>query len=198
MWNSLANHVRPLYDTNLPYHNWEHILSGYTWAADEDFDMRNSHHLKAAWLYHDCVYDNNPEKELRSADKFDVFARGSYWCTDERLERVKQLIMYTSHHDLAKIGDDPIGVIIVKMDLHALTDPLQTIENAVKINRESQLLYDCDAQSAAQGSIDFMSDFMPVMENNYALTNDPFWSRVHNGCGITQRVMTCIINGYMK
>lgn len=178
--------AKDMYECNiLPYHNWTHILDGLAWMRANVDDP--SKLLQVAWLYHDIVYDDKPEKEKRSADMFDRVI-GHAFSADERA-RVRELIMYTSHHDLSNVGDDAEGVAIIKADLHPLQDPLLALRNAVNINYESQHLYGIDMYDAAQGSVDFMRKFTGTMSNNYRLSDDPFWLDIAYGCHVTKGAM---------
>lgn len=146
--------------------------------------------LVAAALYHDAIYDSEPEKEKRSADLAKIHLKDA---KDIDVDRVAELIMYTSHHDISQVGNDREGVLLVKADLYGLTDPLLTIENFLKINKESQYLYGISEFDAAAGARSFMIPFKRIMMRNHDLTKDDFWISAYMGCEATISLANAVI-----
>ena len=68
-----------------------------------------------------------------------------------------QLIMATENHLLVDINPDIVlHSAIVRADLHALADPLQTFYNFNKIMKESMAIYHIDEYEFAKNSEMFM------------------------------------------
>lgn len=160
MYTPLAMEARKfICSTNakLDYHNWDHVVSMYKYLdkTDEPYDEA----LDWAILFHDIVYDQDPLKEQRSADMFYQLVEEYEGCTPDIWERkrVGQLILATVYH---KITDDPKSGAIIRADLHGLTNRLTTMENFVKILKESTYLYGITEVEFAKNSEKFMTDLL--------------------------------------
>jgi predicted metal-dependent HD superfamily phosphohydrolase len=164
------------------YHNGYHVESmyEYLYTTNEPYDEA----LDWAVLFHDIVYDDLPEKELRSAKKFVEMADGRFdGCNLRPSEqaRVYSLIMRTFDH---LIVPEVIGSsAIIRADLHALTNPVDLVYNYMNIMQESMWLYGVDEKTFADKNIFFMGDLYKRIEKNMEL--DPihreFYKEVKRG-----------------
>lgn len=188
----LASIARELISYNkCEYHNWDHVVSMYQYLADtnEPYDEA----LDWAVLFHDIVYDEKPEKEHRSVEVFVEFVEMYEGCTPDVWERdrVCKLILCTVDHIATQY---PKSSAIVRADLHGLTKPLTTIENFVKIMKESVALYGIDEITFAQNSEDFMRGLKLRVARN--AVNDPdhglFYMEVQDGCNATIKLAQII------
>lgn len=181
----LALEARGLIELNglfgCTYHNFEHVESMYQYLADtnEPYDEA----LDWAVLFHDIVYDDQPEKELRSAKMF-VEMSGKFGGFDLRpaeQARIYSLIMRTVDH--AVILEVKGSSAIVRADLHGLTNELTTYQNFGKIMSESMKLYNIDMVTFAENSEKFMAALLHHVSGN--ITADPdhrdFYLQVGDG-----------------
>lgn len=180
----------------LAYHNWDHVQSMYQYLADtnEPYDEA----LDWAILFHDIVYDEKPEKELRSMQVFADMVERYEGCTPDIWERdrVCKLIMYTVDHIVTQY---PKSSAIVRADLHGLTKPLTTIENFVKIMKESTALYGIDEIEFAKNSERFMTGMLDRVSRNVHIDPDnrKFYFRAGEGV-LTTIKLAQIIQGTLK
>lgn len=134
------------------YHNGWHIREMYLYLekTNEPYDEC----LDWAVLFHDIVYDNQPEKEYRSAVMFSDMKEKYSGCNLNILDEghVAALIMATEKHSITYPGHSAI----IRADLHALTDPLKTFHNYNLILKESMYLYKIDEVTFAENNIRFM------------------------------------------
>lgn len=169
----------------LTYHNWDHVHSMYQYLADtnEPYDEV----LDWAILFHDIVYDEKPEKELRSAKVFVDMVKRYEGCGLSPAEqgRVYSLVMRTVDHVV--VSEVKGSSAIIRADLHGLTKRLTSIENFVKIMKESMSLYNIDEVEFAKNSEKFMTDLMFRVHSNIEL--DPnhadFYLKVGEGIYLT-------------
>lgn len=181
----LASEARGLIELNglfgCTYHNLEHVESMYQYLADtnEPYDEA----LDWAVLFHDIVYDEKPEKELRSAKVFVDMVTRYDGCNLRPAEhgRVYSLIMRTVDHIV--IPEVKSSSAIVRADLHGLTNRLTAFQNFGKIMSESMKLYNIDMVTFAENSEKFMGALVWRVANN--ITTDPdhqdFYSQVCDG-----------------
>lgn len=136
----------------LHYHNLMHIQAMYDYLdkTNEPYDEC----LDWAVLFHDIVYDNQPEKEYRSAVMFSDMKAKYSGCDLNLLDEghVAALIIATEKHSVTY----PSSSAIIRADLHALTDTVQTFHNYNLILKESMCLYDIDEKTFAENNIRFM------------------------------------------
>tara|TARA_R110000868_G_scaffold319286_8_gene580071 strand:- start:2649 stop:3224 length:576 start_codon:yes stop_codon:yes gene_type:complete len=159
------------YDANnCDYHNWSHILECYDFL--EKNHISYSADLDIAILFHDIVYDNLPEKEVRSAD----LMMSLYPQTDSSIYRI---IKATQGHSIKNC--DWKTVAMIKADLHAFLSPMKIVENYGKIMRESIKLYDVDTETFIMKNREFMLSLINTMNNNYRINLDEFWLKVIDG-----------------
>jgi predicted metal-dependent HD superfamily phosphohydrolase len=157
----------------------------YQYLADtnEPYDEA----LDWAVLFHDIVYDDQPEKELRSAKMF-VEMSGKFGGFDLRpaeQARVYSLIMRTVDH--AVILEVKGSSAIVRADLHGLTNKLTTYQNFGKIMSESMKLYDIDTVTFAENSEKFMRGLLSRVSANVIIDPDyaDFYSSACDGIAYT-------------
>jgi len=177
----------------LKYHNMEHIASMYEYleSTNEPYD----YHLDIAVLFHDAVYDKDPNKELRSV-KFYKNA-----CYDNSTDPVtlvrfapvvEEMIVATIDHTVTA----PYLSAIIRADVAALRDKVQAWKNHAKIIEESCNLYNITEREAAQGSWKFMAGFRARILSN--TLNDPlhtdFWLDVVRGIDFTIELNKLILS----
>lgn len=161
------------------YHNGWHIREMYLYLekTNEPYDEV----LDWAVLFHDIVYDNQPEKEYRSAVMFSDMKEKYSGCDLNLLDEghVATLIMATEKHSVTYPGHSAI----IRADLHALADPVQTFRNYKLILDESMHLYKIDEKTFADNNIKFMGDLYKRVEKN--METDPnhreFYKEVKRG-----------------
>jgi CRISPR/Cas system-associated endonuclease Cas3-HD len=170
------------------YHNNRHVESMYEYLekANEPYDEA----LDWAVMFHDVVYDNQPEKELRSAQFFieqlGKFPRGCNLDSDG-VTRVCDLILATINHKV--ISEEVLlgNSAIIRADLHALTDDMKTLENFLLIAKESIALYNIDLNTFALTNEMFMRGLLEQLGINRKTDpiHDTFYDRVMDGIVLT-------------
>ena len=166
--------------SNCEYHNDWHVLRmyEYLYETNEPYDEC----LDWAVLFHDIVYDNQPEKEYRSAVTFRDMARKYSGCTSDIWERERtcQLILQTIDHVVTNLQG---ASAIIRADLHGLTSPIDTFYNFQFIMDESMRLYNINEVTFADNSIKFMGGLYDRVEKN--METDPdhreFYKQVKRG-----------------
>lgn len=193
----LALHARLIIWDNsdhreLTYHNWDHVESMYQYLADtnEPYDEA----LDWAVLFHDIVYDEKPEKELRSMKVFVDMVERYEGCTPDMWEqaRVCHLIMHTINHT---VHSDQFGSsAIIRADLHGLTNRLTAFKNFGKIMEESMSLYGIDEVEFAKNTERFMTALLHRVSNNVSVdpTHDTFYFMVCEGIFTTIKLAQII------
>jgi len=163
----------------LHYHNLEHVRSMYQHLEDtaEPYDEV----LDWAVLFHDVIYDEKPDKELRSGLYFiqQAEAVGCSLSQDERFQ-VVQLIMHTEKHE-------DLNCPLVRADLHQLADPVQAFRNFRLIMEESMELYDIDEITFASNSEKFMCGLLCRVSKPMDKSNMHYelWQRICRGIDAT-------------
>lgn len=189
----LANAARnvihdSLYD--LRYHDWGHVVSMYQYLADTNEPYDDC--LDWAVLLHDIVYDNKPEKELRSAIMFSDMKEKYAGCDLNILYEghVAALIMNTETHSVIY----PSSSAIIRADLHGLTNRVTAYLNFGKIMQESMTLYGIDEIEFAENSEKFMTALLDRVSKN--VTRDPdhrdFYFKVGDGIMLTIKLAQLI------
>ena len=162
-------------DPRRKYHNWTHILRGY-YHAGNPLGFAYDVNVDAAWLGHDWIYDEHPDKELRSIDAFNAALDQVPPIVGLDRSIVDGLIETTINHSLTKDNR------VVKMDLADLHDRKQTAINYDLIASESCELYGIDQKTFAEGSVNFMTSMRQTMMANGKLDDQgQFWSLVLRG-----------------
>lgn len=177
------------------YHNNTHIEDMYEYlqCANVPYDEA----LDWAVMFHDVVYDNKPEKEKRSANLFFEMNKNYRGCNLDinGVDRVQFLIMETENHKVTKDVYLKGSSDIIRADLHALTNKINTTQNFVKIMNESITLYDCSIEEFASNNIKFMSSLHQRMALNILEVDDgekQFFYDVQKGIDLTIRLAQAI------
>lgn len=192
MWSQLIETPVGYYAENImrrnrcAYHNWDHILAMFDYLEKNDYPYDIA--LDAAILYHDIVYDNQPDKEIRSSLLFLDYCE----MYPDRFAIIHQntahlLIMDTIDHNI-KHGSDELSRAIIRADLHALADGEQTFLNYHKIMNESIQLYGIDRKTFAKNNIEFMIGLRERCARNMVTDSEHsvFWTMV--GLGIDETI----------
>ncbi len=162
-------------DPRLRYHNGGHVRRMYERAGG--WRLPYDPTLDAAVLWHDSVYDSEPEKEIRSAEWMrDTASLFPDWFVDVDLSRASELILSTTSH----IVIPEVSSHLIKLDLFELGIPERRRANFWNIMEESCSLYGVDISDAAQSTLDFMSHFATTMSENSV---KDFWSNQFPGDG---------------
>ena len=167
------------------YHNLEHVESMYQYLADtnEPYDEA----LDWAILFHDIIYDEKPEKELRSAKAFLDMIKSYKGCSLRPAEQARTygLIMRTVDHTV--VTEVKGSSAVVRADLHGLTNQLTAFQNFGKIMLESMKLYNIDMVTFAENSEKFMTPLLYRVSNNTMTDPDHrgFYSDVCDGIAYT-------------
>ena len=150
-WTRLAgtplwNAARATYgaDPRRRYHVWAHVGRLYHWAQvwSLPYDLA----LDRAILAHDVIYDERPDKEIRSAQWLQAM-------TGEACETEVALIHATIAHPITPGGDNRIQLL----DLADLGVPSFVAPNRVLIRAEIVALHDITALDFARGNLTFFS-----------------------------------------
>jgi predicted metal-dependent HD superfamily phosphohydrolase len=165
------------------YHNVFHIEAMYEYLeqTNEPYDEA----LDWAVLFHDIVYDALPNKEQRSAEKFVELVKQHNEETKVELldfitmTSVTAMIFATEDH----ICSHPAYSAIIRADLHALTNSVQTFYNYDAILQESLTLYRIDEKTFADNNIKFMGELYDRIVKNMDLdsTHREFYKDVKRG-----------------
>lgn len=154
----------------LTYHNWSHVKSMYQYLADtnEPYDEA----LDWAVLFHDIVYDEKPEKELRSAKVFVNMVERYEGCNLHPAEKgsVYSLIMRTVDHVV--MPEVKGSSAIIRADLHGLTNRLTSFKNYGSIMEESMNLFGIDEATFAKNNYHFMGGLRSRVATNTVLDPD--------------------------
>lgn len=173
------------------YHNNDHIDAMYQYLEDtnEPYDEA----LDWAVMFHDVVYDNQPDKERRSLDLFLKLATTHTGCTLDAagIKRVGDAIMSTKAHQITSFSTS-VDKAIIRADLHALTDKVTTIQNFVKIMNESIKLYGVTPEQFAESNILFMEELRERVILN-SLVDKHFYEQVLDGIDTTTRLAEALI-----
>lgn len=171
------------------YHNNSHIEAMYQYL--EDTNVPYDEALDWAVMFHDAVYDAEPEKESRSARLFVVMCDrySGFNLRPSEQARVHGLIMRTRTHELSHNAKEDEKAII-RADLHALTDKVQTANNFVKIMNESMNLYGCNVEEFARNNISFMQKLKETMMLNILVDNEneSFYNSAIEGIDTTRKL----------
>lgn len=163
------------------YHNMFHVKTMYDYleATNEPYDEA----LDWAVLFHDCVYDNQPRKEARSAEFFLKYSNIHDGCDLRTAEkyRVYDLIMCTSDHVVKP--ELKGSSAIVRADLHGLTNRVRAFYNFNLIMEESMKLYQIDEVEFAKNSVAFMNGLYDRVDTNMRLdpNHKDFYIKVLQG-----------------
>lgn len=136
------------------YHNMNHIRQIYKHAA-LTFELPYDKSLDLAILAHDVIYDNMPNKELRSAE----------WLFDRigDVQADKHILKTIDH---APTADNRMIIL----DLADFMDQLQTERNYEAILDESLALYGCTRVEFFEANITALDR---ILRNMIKLQSDP-------------------------
>ena len=177
---------------NLHYHNWAHIEHCYENAGelglpyDADLDM--------AILFHDSVYDVDPDKEKRSSAFMYEVAETYRDDTFKQLDLgiVSSMIMNTvTHRSWPRLNP---GMIMV--DLADLCYTRRTLDNHKSIMDENMALYNKSKYDCALANVNFMNELLDRVKLNVwsDLNNTKFWNEVEAGIQTTIMLSERITN----
>ena len=178
--------AKALYDKNmLPYHNWEHVQSMHQFL--DDMSYRASDDLKKAIDWHDAVYDAFPGKAARSYE--------AYRKVHGPNPNVEAMIFATVDHLITEKMDEDVRMII-RADLHHLTDPRLTVKNYVKVMEESIDLYGISMAEFAVANSKFMVGLLTTTSLNSMVDDafwEDFWIDCHDGAYLCKNLSETII-----
>lgn len=179
------------------YHNVRHIVAMYDYLTDTKYPYDEA--LDWAILFHDIVYDANPDKELRSAKLFFEMNEAYGAVSDkDMLWNIESYILATIDHTIRLTADDS-ECAIVRADLHGLANRFTAFQNFGSIMSESMELYDIDMVTFAENSEKFMTELLSRVSSN--IITDPdhhdFHSDVYDGILYTIKLAQ-FIQGKLK
>jgi hypothetical protein len=174
------------------YHNNQHIEEMYQYLEDTNEPYNSV--LDWAIMFHDVVYDNKSEKELRSAEMFVELWRNSKSNGDlfiSQVDDIYNLIINTVDHKYAGYHNSSA---IIRADLHALADKVKTTQNFVKIMNESMELYDCTVEEFATNNITFMMGLQERVAANSVVDkkHELFYNEISKGIDLTMNLAKAI------
>lgn len=187
MWSKLTETPVGYYAENIirrnrcKYHNWDHILAMFDYLETNNYPYDIN--LDAAILYHDSVYDSQPDREIRSSELLMGYAKMYPARFSEiNTDKTHLLIFDTIEHRIG-YGSDEISRAIIRADLHALADGEQSFLNYHKIMNESIQLYEIDRSTFAKNNIEFMMGLRERCCKNLVTDcdYDTFWTKVIQG-----------------
>lgn len=199
MWSQLINQPVGYYAENIMrrrngYHNWDHILSMFDFLEKDNFPYDIN--LDAAILYHDSVYDELSDKEMRSIELFLDYANLHTDKFNEILtNKVCLLIVDTINHKIT-LNTSELSKAIIRADLHQLANGKHTFLNYTKIMNESIQLYKIDEFEFAKKNIEFMNQLKKTCNNNLIFDDkkyDDFWNNVVKGIDDTITISNIIL-----
>ena len=120
-------------DSRRKYHNMSHVEAMYNFLEDNEFEYDEA--LDWAVILHDVVYDEKPNKELRSAGWVKYLEE---YYPKELLNRIGNSIIATETHDYRQ-GEDLWPIIYA--DLHGFLTEHTAEENYQLVKEEYMLLY---------------------------------------------------------
>ena len=162
--------------THRYYHNWLHICDCYDYLESNNVEYDED--LDYAVLYHDIVYDDQPDKEKRSSDLLLQHFPGK--------DRAAEIIMATAGHDIRNRSWQEVEMI--KADLHQLADPCLVLSNFQSIMLESMEIYKCSAYEFAKSNCIFMNKLRNTIYCNLEVEKSNFWNDVSLGTMMTVEI----------
>lgn len=152
-------------DSRRRYHNWHHVDRLYTWAHTWGFDYDLA--LDIAIGFHDAVYDERPNKEVRSADLMrDSIRAFMPYLSQSVIDKAYSLIGTTIDH----VPTDDNRLVLC--DLADLGVEFYRNINSENILSESILLYpNVKRVDILRNNIIFMRGLRNRLEDN-----DNLWS----------------------
>ena len=176
------------------YHNNDHIEDMYKYLHDTNEPYDES--LDWAIMFHDVVYDAEPEKEARSAELFFELVKEYRGCNLDTngIDRVQFLIMETKMHVVTNEAYLKGSSAIIRADLHALANKAEAVKNFVKIMNESMSLYDCTIEEFTESNIAFMTGLRERVASNILVDkeHEMFYNELLVGIDLTIRLAEAI------
>lgn len=177
------------------YHNNYHIDQVYQYL--EETEVPYDEVLDWAVMFHDVVYDDAPKKEERSATAFFEMSKKYSGCNLEpqHIDAVQLLIMETVNHVVTPECYLKGSAAIIRADLHALTNKVETVKNFTKIMSESMNLYGCTVDEFAERNMLFMEGLRETMMLNILALSPAeglFYVDVIGGIDLTVRLAQAI------
>jgi len=168
-------------DKRRKYHNWDHICRNIH-HAKHTFNFEYDAALDLSNLFHDIVYDEHPDKELRSMITFAGIYEAMEPTFDHNVyDSARALIMDTVTHENVRNDER-----MILLDLADLGDPHQTKVNHGLIMDESVSLYNVDIAECARGGITYMSNLINTSKVNQSVSeNTDYWDKIINGINQT-------------
>lgn len=207
-WSNLVNSDMGHYvascmdNSDLKYHNFKHIERLYEKALE--WELSYDCNLDCAILWHDSVYDAQPDKEIRSAELMEKISKENpQWFEGIDIQIVKEMILATVTHTLPPTT----AGIMIKLDLADLAEPARARENFWSLLQESINLYKISPAKAAQGTLDFMSKFAIIVEHNrtaghwdrdFIGDGDQYWDDVSKGIKMNQHMADTVVQLYER
>jgi predicted metal-dependent HD superfamily phosphohydrolase len=176
----MGQHVARLMETpHRQYHNIVHVQRLYRHA--KRLQVPYNINLDCAILWHDAIYDSEPEKEYRSAEAMREMAKAQpEWFAGVDINEAATLIVNTIEH----VYTPQVNPWMIRLDTVELSDPDLRYENFWSLMAEARELYGIDNPTAAQGTIDFMEHFRETLLINAERDFDFVleWSQAAEGC----------------
>lgn len=160
-------------DGKRKYHVWNHILTGYEWA--KRLELPYDVNLDMAWLGHDLVYDDKPDKELRSYTMLVDLYEQHDPIEGVDMNLVGKEIRKTIDH---RSSDDDR---IIMMDLADLTDKERTATNFELLRSEMLAIYNISSTDHAEATIEFLRKLRQTAMANGTVRESQFWGFVMRG-----------------
>ncbi len=141
-------------DPRRRYHTWDHVQRLYH-HAEHTLNLQYDRDLDLAIMAHDVIYDEHPDKELRSAEWLKAMMGTGY-------QRAYDIVMQTFNHTLVHEGDNRI----VLLDLADLSIPERVISNHQQVMDEFIALYGIDEAAFNAGNVAFFTEFADRFDPN--------------------------------
>ena len=129
-------------------------------------------------MFHDLIYDDQPDKELRSMVAFSgIYEAMAPNFDDNIYNSARALIMDTITHD--NVRDDDRMILL---DLADLGDSTQAQVNHGLILDDTIALYGTDIVDCARGENSFMNNLRSIAKKNKISSTYPdYWDKIISG-----------------
>lgn len=193
----MGRHVAVLMETpRRRYHNITHVQRLYRHA--QRLNVPYDINLDCAILWHDAVYDSEPDKEYRSVDAMKAAAKSHpEWFDRVDISAAAAMIVNTIGHTYVP----DVNPWMIRLDTIELADPDMRYENFWLLLGEARDLYGVDNTMAAQGTIDFLSAHLaPSLASNTVkdLEFSDGWQAALEGCNDTMHMARVIVDLYRR
>jgi len=181
-------------DPRRKYHNINHVRRLYEIANLLNIPYYSK--LDLAILWHDVVYDEHPDKEIRSAELLKETAQEyPEWFEGVIVSSANEMILNTINHKYIP----QIDPWLIRLDTTDLSYTQQRYENFWLIVDEAKELYGIDFIQAAKNTIDFMEEFYKVAE--YNIERDlqyGVWRDIRSGCEDVSYIAQAVLETYER